>query len=215
MRFSYYDRLSRAQRRVYDASDRVAVVPLPDAGALAPAVEALRRALEGGRRAAVERAAGRLVDALLEALRVEPARTSVLAVRPRGRGGELHGLYTRVEGQPALLQVWMRTAAHRRVVAFRTFVRTLLHEVCHHLDYALLGLPDSFHTEGFFRRESSLSRQLLGRRTRVETPRAPREGQLELPFGDGSSRAAGSDTDRRARIVPAFGLPRSPRPRSR
>jgi hypothetical protein len=56
----------------------------------------------------------------------------------------------------------MRTAQRRQVVKFRTFLRTLLHELCHHLDYELLRLPDSFHTEGFYKRESSLLRQLLG-----------------------------------------------------
>jgi hypothetical protein len=55
----------------------------------------------------------------------------------------------------------MRTARHRRVVAFRTFLRTLLHEVGHHVDYERLALADSYHTEGFFRRESSLFRQLV------------------------------------------------------
>ena len=35
------------------------------------------------------------------------------------------------------------------------------HELCHHLDYELLRLPDSFHTDGFYRRESSLLRQLF------------------------------------------------------
>jgi len=39
--------------------------------------------------------------------------------------------------------------------------RTQLHERCDHLDYELLRLPDSFHTDGFHRRESSLLRQLL------------------------------------------------------
>ena len=53
------------------------------------------------------------------------------------------------------------TAAHLRPVAHRTFVRTLLHELCHHFDFELLKLRDTFHTEGFFRRESSLARQLL------------------------------------------------------
>ncbi|MEK7221411.1 MAG: hypothetical protein AAB253_09470 [candidate division NC10 bacterium] len=33
--------------------------------------------------------------------------------------------------------------------------------MCHHLDYELLDLADSFHTEGFYKRESSLLRQLL------------------------------------------------------
>jgi hypothetical protein len=55
----------------------------------------------------------------------------------------------------------MRTACHARVVAFRTFLRTLLHELCHHLDFEALGLSRSFHTEGFFKRESSLFRQLV------------------------------------------------------
>ena len=48
------------------------------------------------------------------------------------------------------------------MVAPRTYLRTLLHEVCHHLDYALLGLPDSLHTEGFYQRESSLFHQIGG-----------------------------------------------------
>lgn len=55
----------------------------------------------------------------------------------------------------------MRTAKRRQVVAFRTFLRTLLHEFCHHLDYDCLGLKDSFHTQGFYQRESSLISQVL------------------------------------------------------
>jgi hypothetical protein len=57
----------------------------------------------------------------------------------------------------------MRTARQRRVVAFRTFLRTVLHELCHHLDYLFYRLPDSFHTEGFYKRESSLFHQLVPR----------------------------------------------------
>ena len=55
----------------------------------------------------------------------------------------------------------MRTAQRRQVVAFRTFLRTFVHEVCHHLDYELYELRESFHTQGFFQRESSLYRQLM------------------------------------------------------
>jgi hypothetical protein len=47
------------------------------------------------------------------------------------------------------------------VVAFRTFLRTLLHELLHHLDFEVLELAQSFHTQGFFQRESSLFRQLV------------------------------------------------------
>ena len=52
-------------------------------------------------------------------------------------------------------------ALKERIVAFRTFLRTLLHEIGHHLDYERLALADSFHTEGYFKRESSLFRQLV------------------------------------------------------
>jgi len=37
----------------------------------------------------------------------------------------------------------------------------LLHEVCHHLDYMYLHLRESYHTDGFFQRESSLFRTIV------------------------------------------------------
>src|SRR6185503_11830207 len=80
---------------------------------------------------------------------------------PHAKWGELHGLYTAERGKTPVIQLWMRTAKQRRVVAFRTYLRTLLHEVGHHLDYALLRLRDSYHTEGFYKRESSLFKQLV------------------------------------------------------
>jgi hypothetical protein len=41
-------------------------------------------------------------------------------------------------------------------------VRTLIHEFCHHLDYELIKLPETFHTEGFYKREASLFREIHG-----------------------------------------------------
>jgi hypothetical protein len=71
-------------------------------------------------------------------------------------------LYYPAEGRKfPRMKLWMRTAKRQQVVAFKTFLRTLLHELCHHLDYECLGLKDSFHTEGFCRRESSLVQQIL------------------------------------------------------
>jgi len=160
--FAYYHRLSPTRKQVYRQSDAIASIQLPATPELRPAVAALRVALEADTRAKVEREADRLVAALLAALRVPPVRTRVLAVRPAEHWGELHGLY--MPGVPsgrATITVWMRTAQRRQVVRFRTFLRTLLHEVAHHLDYELLQLHESFHTEGFYKRESSLMRQLL------------------------------------------------------
>jgi len=109
---------------------------------------------------------------------VPPADVGVLAVRPSLRDAELHGLYTRDERRRPRIRVWMRTVRHRRVVAFRTFLRTLLHEIGHHLDYEHLRLADSFHTEGFFKRESSLFYQLVPKEVTPEgTTDSPRGGR--------------------------------------
>ena len=43
-------------------------------------------------------------------------------------------------------------------------MRTLIHELCHHLDYELYALEETFHTEGFYKRESSLVAALLAQR---------------------------------------------------
>jgi hypothetical protein len=161
MPFSYYARLSRAGQAVYRRSDEITEVRLPDPGALQPAVEALAGALTTEDRARVQRATERVILGLTAAFGVPPVRVQVLAARPHARWGELHGLYTAERGKPPTIQLWMRTAKQRRVVAFRTYLRTLLHEVGHHLDYAYLRLRESYHTEGFYKRESSLFHQLV------------------------------------------------------
>lgn len=162
MPFSYYQRLSARHKRVYRESDRVTSIRLHDSAELAPAVESLASALETGNRAYTERAAQRLCDVLTGALRVPALRVTVLERRPSWSTGELHGLYRPEDRGVVRVKVWMRTAQRNQVVKFRTFLRTLLHEVCHHLDYELLRLQESFHTEGFYKRESSLFHQLVG-----------------------------------------------------
>jgi hypothetical protein len=161
MKFAYYQRLDRKGREIYDRSDAIRAVRLPDAPALREIVGVLKAGLASDDRVVVEAAAGKLTLGLTKLLEVEPVSVTVLAVRPATGGGELHGLYTRDGRSVPRIRVWMRTARHRRVVAFKTFLRTLLHEVVHHLDFTLWQMPESFHTEGFFRRESSLFNQLV------------------------------------------------------
>ncbi len=162
MPFAYYSRLSPARRRIYDRSDAIERIALPDAAALRPLLAPLEAALTGERRAEAERLCAALAAGIVGQLRAPPLRVAVLAVRPSSDWGELHGLYLpEDEGQLALIKLWMRTAKNKRVVAYRSFLRTLLHELCHHLDYELYRLEETFHTEGFYKRESSLFNQLL------------------------------------------------------
>jgi hypothetical protein len=163
MPFAYFDRLSPERQRIYLKSDAVERLDLPPGPSLHGLLHDLEIALRGESRDAVERLSQALLSDLAGRFKVPRVRLRVLAVRPSGNWGELHGLYEPFEdGTPPLITVWMRTVARKQVVAFKTFVRTLLHELCHHLDYELLHLPETFHTEGFYKRESTLFQQIQG-----------------------------------------------------
>lgn len=166
MRFAYYDNLSPARQRIYRKSDAIATLGLPPGLALGGMVNALGEGLRQDRRADVQTACQRLIDALVAGYRVPKIRVRVLATRPADGSGELHGLYEpEDEGTAARISVWMRTAQKKNVVAFKTFLRTLIHELCHHLDYELFALEETFHTEGFYKRESMLVAALVGQMT--------------------------------------------------
>ena len=174
MPFAYYAKLSPARQRIYRQSDAIATLPLPpgvEAGAI---VARIRAGLAAAEVATVQRACQALIDALCAGYRVPPIRLRVLAQRPSDDYGELHGLYDPEEGRtPARITVWMRTAAKQQVVAFKTFLRTVVHEVGHHLDYELLKLEETFHTDGFYKRESSLANALLAQEASVAAMGSP------------------------------------------
>jgi len=162
MAFAYYNRLSRVHQRVYRESDEIPTLELPAGAAVTAPVAAIRAGLLREDRTAVQRACQELVDALVAGYGVPPVRVRVLAKRPSDDYGELHGLYEPDEEMtPARITAWMRTAQRKQVVAFKSFLRTLVHEFAHHLDYEHYKLPETFHTEGFYRRESSLANALL------------------------------------------------------
>jgi len=179
-RFAYYERLSAKQKATYRTSDAIAEVPLPAVAALVPLVRGVDEALATGKRARVAKAVNALTGALLAQLNAPPVKVHVREVRPDLEDAELHGLYTFAEGdKPPRIDVWMRTRALAHIVKFRTFLRTVIHEVLHHLDVTIFEMDDSFHSEGFFRRESSIVRELLGEPKRPPRPRAaPRQMKL-------------------------------------
>ena len=162
MVFSYYHKLPAANKRIYQASDKIHELPLPDGKSLHPLLPQLADALEQENRLGAQKICIDLANGIVSRLRIPPVRVTVLAVRPSASWGELHGLYqSEGGGSHPVITLWMRTAKHKRVVAFKAFLRTLLHELCHHADYELFRFPDSFHTEGFYKRESSLFHQLV------------------------------------------------------
>ncbi len=61
-----------------------------------------------------------------------------------------------------LLRLWMRTAVRKEITSFGTFLSTLCHEFCHHLDFQRFGFPDSWHTRGFYERTAALYHHARG-----------------------------------------------------
>lgn len=162
MPFAYYDRLSPSRQAIYRRSDAIVELPLPEGIDVAGPVRAIGDGLQRGHRPTVQAGSQGLVDALIDGFAVPRVDVRVLAVRPSDYEGELHGLYEPDEDRlRARISVWMKTAQRKQVVAFRSFVRTLVHEMLHHLDYEHFHLEETFHTEGFYKRESSLSNAIF------------------------------------------------------
>ena len=160
VRFSYYNRLSREARAIYRRSDAIIALPLPAPDAPRALAATLAGRRDEGNIQTMADVAAALAGDISRQFGIEAPRVVLFdEPRPPDGEGELHGLYE-PEPPPATISIWMRTAKRLQIIAYRTLLRTILHEVCHHLDYEYLELEDSFHTEGFFRRESDLYRQL-------------------------------------------------------
>lgn len=162
MPFSYYERLSPKEKEIYRKSDSINSIPLNGVERLYPVVMSIEECLKREEPESARKSCQLLANILSEMLRVPLVRIKILSIRPSNAYGELHGLYYPKKGTlRAMIILWMRTAKKAKTVTFKTFLRTFIHEFCHHLDYELFKLPESFHTEGFYRRESSLLHQLL------------------------------------------------------
>lgn len=162
MKFSYYKKLKSSEKKIYDASDRVSRIRFRQPGQFNPYVTSLQKTLAAEDRSRIEKASQKLAATLCQVCKVPAVKVKVLSKRPSHSWGELHGLYEQEEDEPRpVITLWMRTAVKKDVVSFKTFLRTLVHEFVHHLDFEHFKFEDSFHTEGFYKRESSVLRQLL------------------------------------------------------
>ncbi len=153
----------KALRAQFDDSDRLVGLRVPEDDSLRSAAGGIQAALEADDRKAVAAACGAFLGEAARFYGVAAPGVKVLASRPlRVREGyqtELFGDYDPSTGQ---IRVWMRTAVHKRVTSFGTFLSTLCHEFCHHLDIVQLGFRDSPHTRGFYERTAALYHHARG-----------------------------------------------------
>lgn len=161
---AWVHRMPAAAQRTYLRSDAIPRFGFSATSAASAAVARLIEALERDSPVLTQHAAEGVALEVCRLAAVPPLAIEVRAVRPRNARGELHGLFypadLRRRTAPRII-LWMRTAVHHDTVKPRTFVRTLMHELVHYLDYSHLQLGNSFHTAGFFKRESYLVRALF------------------------------------------------------
>lgn len=144
-------------RAEYLESDRIKALDLPSNSPLPEIAKRLESAMKAGATAEVRKACAEFLGAASDFYRVPNCATRVLAARPlrvRERGTfELFGDY---DPENSVIRVWMRTAVRKEITSFGTFLNTLCHEFCHHLDFQKFGFQDSWHTRGFYERAAVL-----------------------------------------------------------
>jgi hypothetical protein len=144
-------------------SDRIKTLDLPQDGFLLGCAKSIESAMKAGTNVDVRRACADFLAAASEFYSVPTSGVRVLAARPlrvrEHSATELFGDYT---PETMLIRVWMRTAVRRQVTSFGTFLSTLCHEFCHHLDFQRFGFPDSWHTRGFYERTAVLYHYVRG-----------------------------------------------------
>jgi|TARA_B100001250_G_scaffold414601_1_gene454414 hypothetical protein len=159
---AYYYNLNKSDKSIYRKSDKIKNIKLNKLMVLRKSIISIKNNLQAEDKKNLEKEIREFLNQLTDSLDIETVNIKLLGSRPDNNWGELHGLYEQAEGRKkAKITLWMKTAKRKKVIAYKTFVRTLIHEVCHHFDYTLLKFEDSFHTEGFFYRESSLYKQLV------------------------------------------------------
>ena len=157
----------KKNRAAFVDSDRMRALELPPNGALPAVSQAIELAMKSGNATDVRRACAEFLRVAADFYQVPACDVRVLAARPlrtrRNCTTELFGDY---HPHTMLVRVWMRTAIRKEVTSFGTFLSTLCHEFCHHLDLKRFGFRDSWHTRGFYERTAALYHHM--RRTRAK-----------------------------------------------
>ena len=149
-------------------SDRLITLPLPPDDRLPRIAGAIESAMRAGRMPEIGRASEEFLNAACDFFQVARCGIRVLAARPlRVREYSTTELFGDYHPDAVLIRVWTRTAVRKEITSFGTFLSTLCHEFCHHLDFQRFGYRDSWHTRGFYERTAALYHHAKG------TPRKP------------------------------------------
>lgn len=145
-------------------SERLTTLELPQDARLRGLAQTIESVMESGTRTVIQRACSEFIAVASDFYGVPkpdiPALTArPIRVREGGWGTELFGDYS---PGTSMIRIWTRTAIRKQITSFGTFLSTLCHEFCHHLDCHRFGFHQSPHTRGFYERTAVLYHHARG-----------------------------------------------------
>ena len=175
----------------FQESDQRKMLDLPQDGVLLAAANSIDATMRNGAGASVRQPCAEFLAIASGFYKVPACGVRVLSVRPlRVRENWTSELFGDYDQSTKLIRVWMRTAVRKDITSFGTFLSTLCHEFCHHLDFQRFRFADSWHTRGFYERAGALYHHARGTppkklvwvpvpggRWRIDWPRTNRGGQ--------------------------------------
>ena len=141
----------------FQESERIKTLDLPQNGRWFSITQSIESAMRAGHNADVRRACSEFLHSASDFYDVPDCSIRVLAARPlRFREHWTSELFGDYSPESMLIRLWMRTAVRKEITSLGTFLTTLCHEFCHHLDCQKFGFKDSWHTRGFYERAAVL-----------------------------------------------------------
>jgi hypothetical protein len=185
----------RKNVQLFRQSDQLLSLPLPPDERLPQLAAQIESAMQTGKLDAVRFASERFLGAASDFYHVRRSDVRILAARPlRVREYSTTELFGDYHPDAILIRVWMKTAVRKEITSFGTFLSTLCHEFCHHLDFERFQFRDSWHTRGFYERTAALYHHakrtppkklfwmpVPGRRWRIDWPRTNRAPSPQPP----------------------------------
>jgi hypothetical protein len=153
-----------ALKEEYFRSEALRAIQLPPENPVRHHAAQLEQAMTKEDRKKIEIACNAIAGCLAESFRVATPNVRVLGVRPLEELGDdyVDETYGDYDFETAVIRLWMRTAVLEKMTSYGTLLSTLCHEICHHLDVVMLGLPNTYHTRGFYERAGILYHHVRG-----------------------------------------------------
>lgn len=153
----------QANHNAFLDSERLQMLPLPSDQRLVALAGMIETEMGTGVINDVSVACNEFLRTAADFYRVPECAVRVLAARPlRVRERSTIELFGDYRPDTKLIRVWMRTAVRNHITSFGTFLSTLCHEFCHHLDFHRFPFRNSWHTRGFYQRTALLYHHAKG-----------------------------------------------------